>query len=320
MKETNNVVTATSQAQELQEDQVLITVDTNKDGHREYTVYMDKEINRPHMYRNLSEFLRGAVSTDTFNLMLNGPGGHMDTCAQLIHLLANTEARTVGFLIGEINSAHANIFMACDQHVIYPYSMMMVHTFSGGFGGKGKDSLRASKCYNALVNTMYNDLYKGFLSDDEIETVLEGNSDLYFFGEEIANRMEVVYNDREAEQQAAIDAQELAQEDQIIAMASEILEKREQEQAEFLESTIETLKAALNSKIEPDVEPDTGYPEVEDRVEAIVEATEADVFPLGLAEPSEGITAIDNSDNIQANFDGDEGIAGLGENTASNGK
>lgn len=319
MKETNNVVKATSQAQELQEDQVLITVDTNKDGHREYTVYMDKEINRPHMYRNLSEFLRSAVHTDTFNLMLNGPGGHMDTCAQLIHLLANTEARTIGFLIGEINSAHANIFMACDQHVIYPYSMMMVHTFSGGFGGKGKDSLRASKCYNALVNTMYNDLYKGFLSEDEIETVLEGNSDLYFFGEEIANRMEVVYNDREEAQQELIEEQELAQEDQIIAMASEILEKREEQKAAFLESTIGAMKEmALATADAAEAEEGT-----EPTAAIAPDQTENDVLIFDPAVQSDKIEVIDritpvehDTEDVPSNL----GMPGLGDNTASNGK
>lgn len=226
MKETSNAVKATTQSQELQEEQVLITVDTKEDGHKEYTVYMDKEINRPHMYRNLSEFLRSAEPTDVFNLMLNGPGGSMDTCAQIIHLLAGTQAQTVGYLIGEINSAHSNIFMACDQHVIYPYSMMMIHTFSGGFGGKGKDSLRASKCYNSLVNIMYNDLYKGFLSEEELETVLEGNSDLYFFGEEVADRMGVVYEDRQASQDEAVAEQQKQQEDEVLQMARKIEEDR----------------------------------------------------------------------------------------------
>ena len=103
-----------------------------------YIAYFDEFIDFPIQYRELTQLLAVSDQSVTIELYLNGPGGYMCACVQLIHAIANTEARVIGHLIGESHSAHANIFMACHEHVVYPYSFMMVHTFSGGFGGKGR--------------------------------------------------------------------------------------------------------------------------------------------------------------------------------------
>lgn len=227
----NTPKTAAVEKQDLTTEQVLVTVDT-EEGNTRYNVYLDRAIDRPVEYRNLTEFLLQAKETDKFRLLLNGPGGHMDSCIQLIHSLANTKATTEAHLLGEVNSAHSNIFMACDTHVVYPYSMIMVHTFSGGFGGKGHDSTRASIAYNEITANLYQDLYEGFLSAEEIEKVLLGNQDLYFHGQDIADRLGRVYDIRQEITDAAQREETLAQRQQIKDMMAEVL-LQEQEEAEI---------------------------------------------------------------------------------------
>lgn len=163
----------------------------------DYFVHLDQAIREQHNYRDLVQFMENAGENDTFHLYLDGPGGYLSTCVNLIHTIGNTKAKVIGYLKGEVNSAHSNIFMACHEHVVYPYSLMMVHTFSGGTYGKGHDITRSAEAYNALTRTSYTDLYAGFLSEKEIEDVLENNKDLYFIGEDIADRLENTYKVRQ---------------------------------------------------------------------------------------------------------------------------
>lgn len=240
---------AAGEQQDLTADQVLITVDTH-DGNTRYNVYLDRGISRPVEYRNLTEFLFQAKEGDVFRLYLNGPGGHMDSCIQLIHALANTKGATEAHLLGEVNSAHSNIFMACDTHVVYPYSMMMVHTFSGGFGGKGHDSARASITYNEITANLYGDLYEGFLTEDEIQNVLINNQDLYFHGQDIADRLGRVYALRQAIEDEQKREEELAGRAQVKALYDAVMEAEAEEAEEARQEALQEALEGLSTEAE----------------------------------------------------------------------
>lgn len=214
-----------SNGNELTDIHVLITVKPDGEGSK-YRVYLDQPISDPKEYRNLVEFMDSAGEGDTFELVLNGPGGNLYTCLQLIHAIANTKALVVGHLVGEVCSAHTNIFMACHEHVVYPYGVMMIHTFSGGFWGKGEDSLRASQALNDLTKVVYIDLFSNFLKDEELYMVLHGNNDLYFLGQEIVDRLTNVYEAREVARQKIELEAKLEAEDKILEQAAEILASR----------------------------------------------------------------------------------------------
>lgn len=201
----------------------------------DYHVHLDEPITDASEYRDILQFLATASAEDTFHIYLDGPGGSCSTCVNLIHGIANTEAKVIAYLKGEVNSSHANIFMACHEHVVYPYSLLMVHTFSGGFWGKGMDSLDASSTYNLLTKTLYTDLYEGFLSAEELEKVLEGNRDLYFVGDEIAERIEKRY-----------------------AIHSKQIEKEEQVKEEAMQAALNVIQEASSSNSETPTETKDG--------------------------------------------------------------
>ncbi|BAV81215.1 putative ATP-dependent Clp protease [Vibrio phage VCPH] len=220
-----------SNGNDLTDIHVLITVKPDGEGSK-YRVYLDQPISDPKEYRNLVEFMDSACEGDTFELVLNGPGGNLYTCLQLIHSIANTKALVIGHLVGEICSAHSNIFMACHEHVVYPYGVMMVHTFSGGFWGKGEDTLRSSKAHNELTKTLYTDLFSHFMTEEELYMVLHGNNDSYFLGQDIVNRLTRVYEAREAmRQQLELEAK-LDSEDKVLEQAAEILAGRASQEPE----------------------------------------------------------------------------------------
>lgn len=287
-----------SASQDLTEDRVLVTVDTHN-GNKRYNVYLDKGVDRPSEYRNLTEFLMQAAQGETFRLFLNGPGGHMDSCVQLIHCLANTAATTEAHLLGEVCSAHANIFMACDSHVVYPYSLMMIHTFSGGFGGKGHDSARASTTYNELVANLYGDLYAGFLSDSELENVLINNQDLYFHGQDIANRLNGVYALRDEITKKQQREEELSRRAQVRALMAEIEEAEEDEAVEAEADADDIIALAMKN------DPEATQALIDEFVSAV--AGDAEVIDLAepevidLAEPEDDIRIrnVDDADLAQ---------------------
>lgn len=223
---------STSSEQEvgdITKEHVLITTAQTKtvDGGVRYTVYLDNEIDNPAKYRNFVEFLDKASESDEFTLKLNGPGGSLYTCAQLVHAIQSTEASVIGELVGEVCSAHANIFIACHKHIVHPYSAMMVHTLSGGAWGKGEDIIRMGTASNDIVKLMYTDLYEGFLTAKELEDVLTNNKDLWYIGEEVITaRLEGLHVIRDAAMEE-ISANYLREaQDELIAAADEIKEQR----------------------------------------------------------------------------------------------
>lgn len=224
-KTPNSSVAAASHKDK--QDHVLITRVPHTGA--DFIVHFDEFVARPSAYRELTQQLFTATPADTFVFYFNGPGGQLDSCIQLIHAIANTPAKVVGHLLGEVNSAHSNLFMACHDHVVYPYALMMVHTFSGGFYGKGEDTGRASAAYNALTKKVYSELYEGFLTEQELADVLENNKDLYFHGEDIADRLEGVYAIRKA-----------------------MCEQEEVEQRQALKETLQGLVGEENEQVRKD--------------------------------------------------------------------
>ncbi|WLW41291.1 hypothetical protein LPEKDOOE_00206 [Salmonella phage KKP 3953] len=66
----------------------------------EYTFFFDEELGSPDEYRDLSMILMQAGEDDEINLMINGPGGYVDTAAQLSNLIANCRGTVIGHLLG----------------------------------------------------------------------------------------------------------------------------------------------------------------------------------------------------------------------------
>lgn len=227
---TEEVSVSSEDINDITKEHVLITTGNPVGTGTVYTVYMDKGIDRPANYRNLLEFMDKAKEDDKFILKLNGPGGYLDTCAQLVHAIQSTEAEVVGELVGEICSAHANIFIACHVHIVHPYAAMMVHTLSGGAWGKGEDIVRMGQASNDIAKLMYTDLYDGFLTDEELEDVLTNNKDLWFVGmDDINARLEGLHllRDMAVEELKANYLREA--QDEMIAAAEELRVQRANE-------------------------------------------------------------------------------------------
>lgn len=220
----------TNENKDIIEEHVLITAEHNDNGGTLYTCYLDKGIGEAHLYRNLLEFLRRASEEDEFHLVLNGPGGHLYTCIQIVHAIKDTAAHVTGVLVGEACSAHANIFIVCHSHIVHDYASLMIHTLTGSSWGKGHDITRMGKALNETARIMYEDLYRGFLTEEELLNVLNNNKDDWYVGrDEILSRLEVVHSVRSRELTEINNEVLRNAEDEVITQAERILAERNQE-------------------------------------------------------------------------------------------
>lgn len=163
----------------------------------EYTFYFDQELGPAEDYRDLSMILVQANEGDVVNLMINGPGGYVDTAAQLSNLISNCRGTVIGHLLGPSASAYCTIFLSCHGWVVHPHSTLMGHTFSGGFCEKGHEIKKAYESYNTFVEDMMLDIYYPFFSIEEIEAMVKENKNIYLNSKEINKRIETLADHRE---------------------------------------------------------------------------------------------------------------------------
>lgn len=136
------------------------------------------------------EILRTAGQDDEVYIELSSPGGSMETCDYLCRRMAECAA----FIWVEIGltcaSAASAMALQADDWVIYDSSTMMVHACSYNPGYGKESDVRGSVAYTARVNREWVErTYKGFLTDEEFVAILDNGKDLYFFADDLRERL-----------------------------------------------------------------------------------------------------------------------------------
>lgn len=156
---------------------------------RDIDVFLTTEIVDPIEYNELCHMLRGASSKEVIRLHINTPGGRLDSATMIIDAVNQSEAYVIGVLSGSVASAGTMIAMECDELECSSYLEFMIHYFSGGTVGKGNEI----KSHNSFMNThmpmVFKKIYGGFLTDCEIDSVIEGK-DIWLNGDEVLERFE----------------------------------------------------------------------------------------------------------------------------------
>ncbi len=139
-----------------------------------YHFYIIDEIGEPQSFLDLINTLKTAEEHDTIIIYLNTPGGSLQTTIQILSAIRQCNGTVVTCLEGEVCSAGTLIFLAGDKHIVNAHCTFMVHNYSSWYGGKGNEVALRVKYLQQYFRTLAFDLYKGFLTDDEIESVIEG--------------------------------------------------------------------------------------------------------------------------------------------------
>jgi ATP-dependent protease ClpP protease subunit len=153
----------------------------------DYYVYLTDDIMVPAVYNELCHLLRG--EHNTFHLYITTPGGVLDSAIVLLDAMRLSKAYIKGYISGSVNSAGTMITMGCDDIDVAKHTSFMIHYYSATIGGKGSELKQRQSFMNTLLENLMDDVYGGFLTEEEIKATIEG-SDFWFDQTEVYTRWE----------------------------------------------------------------------------------------------------------------------------------
>ncbi len=154
-----------------------------------YRVFLNKDIEDPHYYEDLIQVLLTASEEDVVEILANSCGGRLDSCIDIVNAIRASQAHTRCVITGEAHSAMSFIALACEDCAALPHSAMLIHQPRGGVHGRHSEQLAHRDFYEKHTEGFYKDVYKNFLTDQEIETVLKGN-DIWLDHEQINEKIQ----------------------------------------------------------------------------------------------------------------------------------
>lgn len=161
-----------------------------------HTYFLDSPIGAPDTYRDLSQILLNAPETDVIRLMINGPGGYLDTAIQLCNLIQTSNAHVEAHILGDACSAQGMIALACHSWITYPSSRVMLHTYRGGLYGKAPELITSLESDTVRIEAFLRDLATDFCTEEEIVDMLKNGKDIWIQGEDLLKRLNNLHENR----------------------------------------------------------------------------------------------------------------------------
>jgi ATP-dependent protease ClpP protease subunit len=146
------------------------------------------EITTPEDYVEWYEIIRNSTENDVIKIHINSPGGNLFTAVQLMRVMAESQANILTSVEGACMSAATMVFLSGDGFEISEHSMFMFHNYSGGTIGKGGEMYDNIMYERKWSDRFMRSVYAGFLTDDEIKSILE-NKDIWMEPEEVFKRL-----------------------------------------------------------------------------------------------------------------------------------
>jgi len=153
-----------------------------------HELYLSGEIESSEEYIQWFDVIRHAGETDVIKIYINSPGGDVFTAIQFMRALQETSANVVMSVEGLCASAATMIMLCGDSFEISEHSMFMFHNYSGGAIGKGGEMFDQLKYERVWSEKLLVDTYGGFLTEEEITSMLD-NRDIWMDGEEVIKRL-----------------------------------------------------------------------------------------------------------------------------------
>jgi len=154
---------------------------------RQVHIFLTDAIESPSTYNEVYFKLISAQVGDSITVHINNPGGYLSAANMLYTAMKKCKATIHGVLSGTVASAATVLTMACDTIEVAPYTEFLIHNYSGGVAGKGKEAKDQMDFVNNEINESFRDYYKGFLSEEEISDVIDDH-DIWLNSREVLER------------------------------------------------------------------------------------------------------------------------------------
>jgi len=165
-------------------DKPVPIIEVNK---KLYRIYILSEIYEPINYGELIELLQDLDETVTVEWYLNTPGGNLDSTIAIIEEIKKCRAKMVGRLSGTVASAGTMLTMFMDEIEVAPFTSFMIHNYSVGLSGKGKELKTQQAFMEKETARLFKEIYKKFLTPAELKKVLN-DQDIWLNKEEVETR------------------------------------------------------------------------------------------------------------------------------------
>ena len=152
-----------------------------------YRVYLLTEIYEPVNYGELVELMQDLDESVTIEWYMNTPGGNLDSAITVMDEIKKCKAKMVAKLSGTVASAGTMLTMAMDEIEIAPYTSFMIHNYSVGLSGKGKELKTQQAFMEKETAKLFKEVYRGFLTAAELKRVLN-DQDIWMGKEEVETR------------------------------------------------------------------------------------------------------------------------------------
>ena len=167
--------------------------------------YLDDDIQDGSYYRELLHYMRNMEEGDELRLWIDTDGGILDGATAIIDAMKTCQGDITCIVTGKAYSAGSLIALSAPNLLIGESATFMCHSHSYGLKGKHSDIESNFAFHKRVIEKMLRDGYKWFLTDAEIEQMLQGK-DFWFDTEETKARLE---NRLSAQQAAQKKAQQL---------------------------------------------------------------------------------------------------------------
>ena len=197
-----NTKLVSNKNEEEDDEQTSYTISQNQVAWSRFIVRMHNPIGNASEYATLFNLLDSASEDDDIKIDISSPGGSFDTCILIQRAIKDCEANAICRIGPTCASAAGAIALACDGWELDEMSTMLVHTGSFAPGsGKVHDIHAASAHTLEQIKRFVRTTYAGFLSEEELNAVLDGK-EMYLGSDELGERLDRVAQARDAEQQA----------------------------------------------------------------------------------------------------------------------
>lgn len=150
--------------------------------------YLSGEVKTPSEYIVWFETIRNASENDVIVLHINSYGGDLFTAVQFMRVMGESKANIVASVEGACMSAATLIFLSAKNWEISQHSMFMFHNYTSASFGKGGEMYDNIIHERKWSERLWNDVYNGFLTADEIKSILQ-NKDIWMTGDEVSRRL-----------------------------------------------------------------------------------------------------------------------------------
>lgn len=163
--------------------------------------FLTEEIDSIEDYIDFLREVASARENDTVRVHCNCYGGDVNVALNIFDALHLTDAYVEFWIEGMCASAATMIMLAADTWKVYPHSRVMIHAWTTFTYGKWNELKEQLKFDERVFEKQFREVYKNFLTEEEIELCLNGK-DYWLSSEETVQRLNNFQADAMAKQDA----------------------------------------------------------------------------------------------------------------------